>query len=96
VGDYVEATSPTLLESMGLGVATIATNIGGLKDVLNGSEAGILVPPSDTEALASAMDRVATDQGLRGELGKKGMEFVESKFSSRIWFKKLLRIYLSD
>lgn len=93
VGSYVEATSLTLLESMALGVPAIASNVGGLKEILQDTKAGILVPPGDTLALASAMDSVASDQALQDQLAAEGIRVINMKFSSDLWFKQLARVY---
>jgi glycosyltransferase involved in cell wall biosynthesis len=50
------------------GQPVIASEIGGLPDVVREGETGLLVPPGDAEALAGALDRIAEDDGLRERL----------------------------
>jgi len=61
----------TVLEAMALGVPVVATDVGGVRGML-GEDAGICVPPRDTDALADAWTRVLTDPALRAGLGRAG------------------------
>jgi glycosyltransferase involved in cell wall biosynthesis len=57
------------LEAAAAGKATVASDIGGLRDIVVDGETGFLVPPGDREALAGAMQRLIADEGLRQRLG---------------------------
>jgi glycosyltransferase involved in cell wall biosynthesis len=59
-------------EAMAAGTPVVATDVGGLHDLVAGT--GLLVPPGDPEAVAEATDRVLADPGLRGELVARGRE----------------------
>jgi glycosyltransferase involved in cell wall biosynthesis len=63
-----EGLGIVLLEAQALGVPVIGTNVGGIPDVIEHEQSGLLVPPSDPKALAEAMTRVLSDQGLAGRL----------------------------
>jgi len=93
VGDYIEATSITMLESLGMGVPLIASNIGGLKQVLSGTGAGVLIEPSDPDALAEAIDRVLRDESERSSLKEKGRSLVQASYSVTSWFDKIHDVY---
>jgi glycosyltransferase involved in cell wall biosynthesis len=60
------------LEAMSVGTPVIAADAASLPEVVDG--AGLLVPPLDREAIASAMHRVLTDDGLRDRLSHRGRE----------------------
>ena len=60
------------LEAMACGIPVIASNVSALPEVIG--DAGLLIDPHDVDGLASAMERVLTDQGLRGEMIRKGLE----------------------
>lgn len=61
-----------VLEAMACGAPVVCSDAGSLPEVAG--DAAILVPPTDTEALAAAMNRVLADEGLRAELVRRGRE----------------------
>ena len=61
-----------VLEAMACGTPVITSSVSSLPEVAG--EAGILVDPSDTGALASELRRVLMDAGLREELSRRGRE----------------------
>lgn len=61
-----------LLEAMAAGKAIVASDIEGYAAVLGSSQAGLLVPPGDSDSLADAVIRVLQDDALRGALGERG------------------------
>jgi glycosyltransferase involved in cell wall biosynthesis len=63
-----EGFSNALLEYMFKGCAAVATNVGGNAEALRHGETGLLVPPGDDEALASALDALIVDTGRRRRL----------------------------
>jgi glycosyltransferase involved in cell wall biosynthesis len=64
-----EGMGRALVEAMASGLAIVATDVGGVGEVLEEGRCGILVPPGDPEALAAAIDQVAGDPALRAALG---------------------------
>lgn len=60
-----EALGTAVLEAMALGIPVVAASSGGLVELL-GNGAGLLVPPGDAAALATALARALTDPLLRG------------------------------
>ncbi len=61
-----------MLEAMAAGTPIIASDIGGFADVLEDGVEGLLVPPRDAQALATAMDRLLSDDALREQMGRAG------------------------
>jgi len=59
-------------EAMSYGKAVIATSVGGLPEVV--ADCGLLVPPKDAPALASALRTLLEDGGMRQELGRRARE----------------------
>jgi glycosyltransferase involved in cell wall biosynthesis len=62
-----EALGTAVLEAMALGIPVVASETGGLVELLTGG-AGLLVPPGNPLALAEALGRVLTDALLRGAI----------------------------
>jgi glycosyltransferase involved in cell wall biosynthesis len=63
-----EGLSHTLLECQPLALPAIASNCGGNPEVIRDGENGLLVPPLDPVALAAALNRIQSDEGLRMRL----------------------------
>lgn len=64
------------LEAMAFGRPVIASNTGGLADIVVDEETGLLVTPGDSVALRQAMERLMADPALRERLGRAGRERV--------------------
>lgn len=71
----------TLLEALALGKPVIATDIPGIRDVIAGTDAGILVPPEDVTALAHAMRSLADDPAERTRLSLRARNLAEERYS---------------
>jgi len=64
-----EGMGRALVEAMAAGLAIVATDVGGVGEVLEEGRCGVLVPPRDPEALAVAIARLAADPDRRAALG---------------------------
>jgi colanic acid/amylovoran biosynthesis glycosyltransferase len=58
-----------LLEAMGAGRTVVASDLPGINEAVTDGESGLLVPPNDPDALASALRAALADDGLRDRLG---------------------------
>ena len=76
-----EACPRTIIEAMAVGKPVIATPLGGSKELVI-PETGILVPPENAEAIASAIAELATDREQLIAMGKAARERAEQLFSS--------------
>jgi glycosyltransferase involved in cell wall biosynthesis len=86
-GGAKEAFGMTVLEAMVLGVPVVSSDTGGAVEVLG--DAGIFVPPFDTEAMALAILRLLRDEALRHELGQKGSQRAREMFSPELYAGKM-------
>lgn len=69
-----ESFGLVLVEAMAAGVPVVATDIAGYREVVRDGVDGLLVPPRDVAALASAVRRVLSDRNLAGSLRRGGRE----------------------
>lgn len=65
----------TILEAMATGLPIIATNVGGVPDIVKDN--GVLFKDNDLNGLVAAMLKLAQDIKLREEMGKKSIKYVE-------------------
>jgi len=68
VPSLTESFGLVALEAMASGTPVVATRVGGLQTVVEHGESGLLVPPNDRDALASAIEEVLMDHRLRMHL----------------------------
>jgi glycosyltransferase involved in cell wall biosynthesis len=85
-----EGLSVALVEAMAYGVPVIATGVGGVPELLENG-AGVLVPPSDADALTEALARVLGSSTLRAELARAGRRRVEAEFEVGAIARELVR-----
>ena len=76
-----EGLGVVLLEAMSYHLPVIASNVGGITDIVADGETGLLVPPADPVALAAALERLATDAPLAERLADAGRRYVQEHFS---------------
>lgn len=89
---FAEGTPNGIIEAMAAGVPTIASGVGGIPDMII-PETGILVPPGEPMALASAMVRLARDPELRAQMGRAARNRYEQLFSPAAVMPVLLETY---
>ncbi len=80
------------LEAMAAGRPVVATDVGGLPEVVSDGETGLVVRPAPGH-LAAALERLADDPGLRGELGRRGRERAERAFGVDRMVQRTRAIY---
>jgi glycosyltransferase involved in cell wall biosynthesis len=89
---FTEGTPNSIIEAMAHGKAIIASNVGGIPDVVD-ADSGILVPPGDSDALAGALLRLAQDDALRARMGKAARARYQSLFSPKAVLPVLVATY---
>lgn len=82
-----------LLEAMSWGLPVIATPVGGIPQVVTSEVNGLLVPPGDVAALASALGRLLESPALRERLGDAARKTIEAGFSLEKALTRLSAIY---
>lgn len=90
-----EGVPVSLLEAMSVGLPVVVTNVGGMPEVISHGGTGIMVPPQNPEALASAMLRLAHDPELSETLGRASLCEYEERFRPEIMAEEYNRLYHS-
>ena len=79
---WPEPLARTVLEALAAGVPLVASRSGGITDAVTDEDDGLLVPPGDAEALASAIARLWDDDVLRSRLARNARVSVARRFSA--------------
>lgn len=82
-----------VLEAMACAKAVVASNVGGIPEVITSGYDGVLVPPKSSEALSKAIIDLLQDPDLREEMGERARESVVSKFDWGANARKTLSVY---
>ena len=69
-----EEMGSVLVEAMVAGLPVVASDVGGIPEVVRHGETGLLVPPGDVPALTAALDRLVADPALRARLAEGARE----------------------
>ncbi len=83
----------TILEAMAYGKPVIATNVGGVPEVVKDRVSGILVSPKDPEALYNAMNELLSDKEKLQKMGHNGKKICNESFSSKTMVGKIEELY---
>lgn len=76
-----EGLPMVILEAMAHGRPVIATPVGSVCDAVEDEVTGLLVAPSDPDALAHALERIIVDKELRSKLGTAGRDLIVERFT---------------
>jgi len=88
-----EGQSNSLLEAMATGLAVVATDVGGNKEVIVTGENGVLVEQGNPEQLAKALLGLLQDGDLATRLGENARKTIEEKYSIERMVQQYLRLY---
>lgn len=76
-----EAFGRTIIEAMACGKPVVATNVGGIPEIIENGKTGFLVPPKDEKAISDALICLLTDKKLADSMGMAGRTRVERSFA---------------
>jgi glycosyltransferase involved in cell wall biosynthesis len=88
-----EAQGISILEAMARQVPVVATAVGGIPEVITSGVDGLLVPPADPAALASAIVTLLGDGSLRAGIGEAGYRTVAERFSIDAQVRRIEEVY---
>ncbi|OGW85951.1 MAG: hypothetical protein A3C35_07225 [Omnitrophica bacterium RIFCSPHIGHO2_02_FULL_46_11] len=82
-----------ILEAMSLQKPVVATNVGGIPELVEDGKTGILVPPNNSNMLVQAMLRLLQNHSLTQEMGEAAFERVRERFSKERMCERILNLY---
>jgi len=89
---HSEGFPVALVEATAAGLPCVATDVGGVEDILDGGRAGIIVPPRAPSKLAAALAVLATDPELRKRLGDAAAKHSRLSFSREACISSYKRV----
>ncbi|HKT36614.1 MAG TPA: glycosyltransferase family 4 protein [Nitrospira sp.] len=93
LASYREGLPKTLLEAAACGKPLVATDVPGCREIVSHGINGLLVPPRNPTALATAIDSLLSDATLRAKMGQAGREAVLRSFSVEKVTDQLIALY---
>ena len=88
-----EAFGVVLLEALSCETPVVATTVGGIPEIVQNHENGLLVPPNSPLKLAEAIQYLLDNKDIRTRMGREGRNWVTKNFSIETSTKKLYNIY---
>jgi len=88
-----EGLGLVIAEAMASGVPVVSTDCGGPSTLIKEGETGYLTPTGDPDALADRMQRILENPDHARELGERGRERIEERFSERAAGERFLEVY---
>ena len=88
-----ESSPNALIEAMGVGLPCIASSVGGVLDLIDHQENGLLIPPRASGALAEAINDILTNQELAVSLGRNARRKIEEVFDNDRSIRQLETAY---
>jgi len=85
--------SGVLALAASFGKPAIVTRTGGLPEMIEAGDMGVIVPPADVEALANAIRTLATNSATCARLGQNAKYFADSSISHRVIGEQAMEVY---
>lgn len=89
-----ESFGVAILEAQAMEIPVVASNVGGIPEVVENGETGLLVEARDSGALAEAILRLLGDEALCHRMGAKGRAFVEESYTWAANADRMEALYL--
>jgi glycosyltransferase involved in cell wall biosynthesis len=88
-----EGVPQSLLQAFASGVPVVATDVGGIPEVIRHGDTGLIVPPGNAAALAGAVGTVLRDPAGARRRALAARQLVEARFSHRASIDRLIALY---
>jgi len=93
VPSRMESIPQVIKEAFYLKIPIIATNVGGIPELITDNETGILIPPNEPKILESSINKLLVDNETSKKLADKGYEFVMNNLTWEILLPKYVKFY---
>jgi len=93
VPSRMESIPQVIKEAFYLKIPVIATNVGGIPELITNNETGILIPPNDPKKLENSINKLLEDDEIANKISEKGYEFVINNLTWEILLPKYVKFY---
>jgi glycosyltransferase involved in cell wall biosynthesis len=93
---WQEACPIAVLEAMSVKLPVVASNTGGLPELVVDGRSGILVPVGGSQAICAALERLLEDAELRRSMGEAGYQLTLDKYRIEDTARKYVDIFLGE
>ena len=93
VPSRIESIPQVIKEAFYLKIPIIATNVGGIPELITNNETGILIPPNNPEILQNSINKLLVDNETSKKLADNGYEFVINNLTWEILLPKYVKFY---
>jgi len=90
---WTEGSPNVILEALSAGRPVVATEVGGVPEMLTQGQTGLLVPPRDPKAMAEALANVLSDRALGSRLAEAGSHYVQAHHARVDHRRAMLNFY---
>lgn len=88
-----EGMPMSVLEAMAHGLATVATPVGGVPQVIDDGVDGLLIPVGDSNTLAKVLTSLLEDTAMKERIGQAGRKKIMEQFGMDAYLNKIIGIY---
>lgn len=88
-----EGVPRSILEAMSMNLPVVATDIRGCREAVVHEETGLIVPPQNSDKLATALAKILSNPDLCQAYGKASRQRVEAEYDERLVFQRLAECY---
>lgn len=88
-----EGLPRSIVEAMAMELPVVATNIRGCREAVIDGETGLIIPPKDSDSLATALGKLLSHSQLRQAYGQAGRHRVETEYDEDFVFERLVNFY---
>lgn len=83
----------SIIEAMASGLTVVASDVGGVRELVADNENGFLFPAGNGDRLYSTLERIIGDDQLQKKLGRRSRELFEQYFSTDVMARSYLAVY---
>ncbi|MCJ7778664.1 MAG: glycosyltransferase [Sedimentisphaerales bacterium] len=93
IPSFQENAPLTIAEAMAAGVPVVGARVGGIPEMVEHGQTGLLIDPYDTEGIAAAVLRILSDHSLAISMSQRAKEIANRRFMASAVCKQTLQVY---